>query len=63
MPLRQSGLRAALSLQTRCPVCGQENIATRCPHDASFVAEVSVEQVERLVSSLLHKLLHPLLHQ
>jgi ADP-heptose:LPS heptosyltransferase len=63
MPLRQSGLRAALSLQTRCPVCGQENIATRCPHDASFVAEVSVEQVERLVSSLLPKLLHPLLHQ
>jgi ADP-heptose:LPS heptosyltransferase len=55
MPLRQSGLRAALSLQTRCPVCGQDNIATRCPHDASFVAEVSVEQVERLAWSLLHQ--------
>jgi ADP-heptose:LPS heptosyltransferase len=62
MPLRQSGLRAALSLQTRCPVCGQENIATRCPHDASFVAEVSVEQVERLAGSLLPRLLPQLLH-
>jgi ADP-heptose:LPS heptosyltransferase len=58
MPLRQSGLRAALSLQTRCPVCGQDNIASRCAHDASFVAEVSVEQVERLAGSLLYPLLH-----
>jgi ADP-heptose:LPS heptosyltransferase len=58
MPLRQSGLRAALSLQTRCPVCGQDNIAARCAHDASFVAEVSVEQVERLAASLLHPPFH-----
>jgi len=62
MPLRQSGLRAALSLQTRCPVCGQDNIASRCGHDASFVAEVSVEQVERLAASLLHPLPDPLHH-
>jgi ADP-heptose:LPS heptosyltransferase len=62
MPLRQSGLRAALSLQTRCPVCGQDNIVSRCPHDESFVAEVGVEQVERLASSLLHPLLHPQFH-
>jgi ADP-heptose:LPS heptosyltransferase len=55
MPLRQSGLRAALSLQTRCRVCGQDNIAARCPHDDSFVAEVSVDQVERLARSLLHQ--------
>jgi ADP-heptose:LPS heptosyltransferase len=55
MPLRQSGLRAALSLQTRCPVCGQDNIGSRCAHDASFVAEVSMEQVERLARSLLHQ--------
>jgi ADP-heptose:LPS heptosyltransferase len=52
-PLRQSGLRAALSLQTRCPVCGQDNILTRCPHDESFVAEVTVEEVEGLARSLL----------
>jgi ADP-heptose:LPS heptosyltransferase len=55
MPLRQSGLRVALSLQTRCPVCGQDNIATRCPHDESFVADVSLEQVEQLVLSLLQR--------
>jgi ADP-heptose:LPS heptosyltransferase len=55
MPLRQSALRAALSVQTRCPVCGRDNTAARCPHDASFVAEVSVEQVERLAWSLLHQ--------
>ena len=53
MPLRQSCLRVALSLQTRCPVCGQENIATRCPHDESFVADVGLEQVEQLALSLL----------
>jgi ADP-heptose:LPS heptosyltransferase len=53
MPLRQSHLRAALSLQTRCPVCGQDNIATRCPHDESFVAGVSLEQVEQLALSVL----------
>jgi ADP-heptose:LPS heptosyltransferase len=63
MPLRQSGLRAALSLQTRCPVCGQDNIASRCGHDASFVAAVSVEQVERLVWSLLDQLHEPQSHQ
>jgi len=53
MPLRQSGLRAALSLRTRCPVCGQDNIGTRCPHDESFVADVSLEQVDQLALSLL----------
>ena len=58
MPLRQSGLRVALSLQTRCPVCGQDNLAARCPHDESFVAEVSVEQVECLARSLLHQYGH-----
>jgi ADP-heptose:LPS heptosyltransferase len=55
LPLRQSGLRAALSPQTRCPVCGQENIDVRCPHDESFVADVSLEQVESLAFSLLYQ--------
>jgi ADP-heptose:LPS heptosyltransferase len=53
MPLRQSGLRAALSLRTRCPVCGQDNVGRRCAHDESFVTDVSLEQVEQLVLSLL----------
>jgi ADP-heptose:LPS heptosyltransferase len=53
MPLRQSHLRAALSLQTHCPVCGQENLRTRCPHDDSFVAGIGVDEVDRLAQSLL----------
>jgi ADP-heptose:LPS heptosyltransferase len=52
-PLRQSHLRAALSLQTHCPVCGQENLRTRCSHDDSFVGEIGVDEVERLVQSLM----------
>jgi len=58
MPLRQSGLRAALSLRTRCPVCGQDNTATRCQHDESFVADLGLEQVERLALSLLAEQRH-----
>jgi ADP-heptose:LPS heptosyltransferase len=53
MPLRQSQLRAALSLRTRCPACGQDNTVTRCVHDESFVADVSLEKVEGLAQSLL----------
>ncbi|MGJ7917378.1 glycosyltransferase family 9 protein [Massilia sp. LXY-6] len=53
MPLRQSPLRAALSLRTCCPVCGRDNVATRCPHDESFVADVGLEQVAHLALSLL----------
>jgi hypothetical protein len=34
-------------------VCGQDNIRARCAHDDSFVAEVSVDEVEGLAVSLL----------
>jgi ADP-heptose:LPS heptosyltransferase len=44
-PLRPSGLRAALSVRTRCPVCGQDNLVRRCPHDVGFVDEVTLEEV------------------
>jgi hypothetical protein len=42
-----------LSLRTYCPVCGQDNVASRCPHDASFVDDVSLEQVHHLALGLL----------
>jgi ADP-heptose:LPS heptosyltransferase len=53
LPLRQSLLRAALAVRVHCPVCGAENLTTRCPHDDSFVADVSVDEVAGLVRSLL----------
>ena len=53
MPLRQAHLRAALSLRTHCPVCGQDNIASSCPHNESFVDDVSLEQVQHLALTLL----------
>lgn len=53
MPLRPSGLRAALAVRTRCPVCGQDNLAHRCAHDVSFVDEVSLEEVASLARAAL----------
>ncbi|WP_075793688.1 glycosyltransferase family 9 protein [Massilia putida] len=48
MPLRPSALHAALAVRTRCPVCDKDNLHTRCPHDVSFVADVSVDEVDAL---------------
>lgn len=53
MPLRPSGLWAALSVRTRCPVCGQDNLARRCAHDVSFVDEVSLDEVAALARAAL----------
>ncbi|MET0981706.1 MAG: glycosyltransferase family 9 protein [Telluria sp.] len=51
LPLRQSLLRAAMAVRVHCPVCGAENLTTRCPHDDSFVADVTVDEVAALVRS------------
>jgi ADP-heptose:LPS heptosyltransferase len=51
-PLAQHLLRPALSLRTRCPVCGVENLQTRCPHDVSFVDDVTSEEVTALALDL-----------
>jgi ADP-heptose:LPS heptosyltransferase len=53
MPLRPSSLHAALSVRTRCPVCDQDNLDTRCPHDVSFVADVGLDVVETLACAAL----------
>jgi ADP-heptose:LPS heptosyltransferase len=52
-PLVHRKHRIALSLQVQCPVCGVENMNIRCPHDVSFVARVSVDEVLELASDLL----------
>jgi hypothetical protein len=44
-PLVQDKHRAALSARVNCPGCGAENLANRCPHDASFVDDVALEEV------------------
>ena len=54
-PLQQGRHRAALSVRVHCPVCGAENLVTRCPHDVSFVDEVSVEEVIALALELLRR--------
>lgn len=51
-PLRQGRHRAALSVRVHCPRCGAENLKTRCEHDASFVADVPVEEVAALAREL-----------
>lgn len=53
MPLRPSLLRAALSVRTRCPVCGHDNLQGRCPHDDSFVADVGLDEVAGLARAVL----------
>ncbi|MDM5177953.1 glycosyltransferase family 9 protein [Massilia sp. DJPM01] len=54
-PLRQHGHRAAVSLRVHCPVCGEENIRTRCAHDASFVDDVRQDEVNALALGLLRE--------
>lgn len=55
MPLRPSLLHAALAVRTRCPICDRDNLHTRCPHDVSFVADVSVDEVEALARAALDR--------
>jgi ADP-heptose:LPS heptosyltransferase len=52
-PLMQRMHRAALSTQVQCPVCGIENVNTRCEHDVSFVAKVTVDEVLAMAFDLL----------
>lgn len=54
-PLQQAHHRAALSLRIHCPVCGAENIHTRCTHEASFVDDVSLDEVAALSIDLLRQ--------
>jgi ADP-heptose:LPS heptosyltransferase len=50
--LRQHIHRAALATRIHCPVCGAENLSTRCAHDASFVDDVAIDTVTALALEL-----------
>lgn len=52
-PLLWHKHRAAMSVRVHCPVCGMENMATRCVHDPSFVDDISVDQVTAMATGLL----------
>lgn len=54
-PLQQAQHRTAMSLRIHCPVCGAENIRSRCPHDVSFVDDVGLEEVAALAIDLLRQ--------
>lgn len=54
-PLRQHGHRPALSLRTHCPVCGAENLKTRCGHDVSFVDDVPLDEVTAMAMALFRE--------
>jgi ADP-heptose:LPS heptosyltransferase len=51
-PLAQDRHRPLMSLRTHCPVCGAENLKTRCPHDVSFVDDVTVDDVLEVAMEL-----------
>jgi ADP-heptose:LPS heptosyltransferase len=46
--------RIAFSSRTHCPVCGAENVRGGCEHDASFVADVEVDEVLGLALELFN---------
>ncbi len=51
-PLNQQRHRPVFSTRVHCPVCGAENLKTRCAHDASFLGDVSVDDVSAAAMAL-----------
>jgi ADP-heptose:LPS heptosyltransferase len=44
-PLNRARHRPIPAFRTHCPVCGAENVTSRCAHDPSFVEEVGTQAV------------------
>lgn len=44
--------RVALSVTTDCPVCGRDNVASRCAHDPCFVDDITEQAVLTLTLDL-----------
>ncbi|HJV24418.1 MAG TPA: glycosyltransferase family 9 protein [Aromatoleum sp.] len=54
-PPTVSRRRYAMSLRLACPECGRENLAMRCEHDVSFIADIPVDEVLGLALALWHQ--------
>jgi ADP-heptose:LPS heptosyltransferase len=52
-PLTRARHRIGVSFQNTCPVCGREQGASRCAHDAPFVLPVPVEEIRDHALDLL----------
>src|SRR3954471_16524514 len=55
-PLLRARHRVAVSFRNSCPVCGRDQAALgaqRCPHDESFVADVTIDEVLGHAADLL----------
>ena len=55
LPLQQQLHRAAWATSTVCPECGMDNLRQRCPHQHSFVEQVSVDEVLLLARELIQR--------
>lgn len=54
-PLVGDRHRAVVSAQVRCPVCGQDQLDTRCAHDVSFLDPITVAEVYETVRDVLSR--------
>jgi ADP-heptose:LPS heptosyltransferase len=54
-PLRPGLLRAAVSAQVSCSVCGADNRSARCPHQESFLQDIPVDDVLALAFAQLQR--------
>ncbi len=52
-PITQARHRAAVSWRLDCPVCGSSCLEETCPHEETFVDDVSVEEVRAEALDLL----------
>lgn len=52
-PLTRTRHRPAISWRLECPLCGRNTTTDRCDHRASFVAEVTVAEVQQAAFDLL----------
>ncbi|MPZ13105.1 MAG: glycosyltransferase family 9 protein [Chloroflexi bacterium] len=52
-PLTRTRHRTAISWCLECPACGANNLSVRCAHASSFVADVSIDEVQTAALELI----------